>query len=126
LEHLFDTYAGAVAKTNDTLAERAVTLGGIALGTVRHAAKGSKLPEYPRETKRDLEHVKLLAERLDGYLAGLRESRSLTEQLGDTDTNDVLTGMIINFDKHAWFLRSTLDGGPITPSSDGPRQETRP
>ena len=34
------------------------------------------LPEYPGDTTRDLDHVKLLAERFEAYLVGVRESRA--------------------------------------------------
>jgi starvation-inducible DNA-binding protein len=52
--------------------------------------------------------VKLLAERIDTYLAGIRESRAIGEKLGDTDTVDLLTGVVTEFEKNAWFLRATL------------------
>jgi starvation-inducible DNA-binding protein len=73
---------------NDTIAERAVTLGAKAYGTARHVAKASKLPEYPQDTTRDLEHVKLLSERIETYLEGARESRGIAEKNGDTQTAD--------------------------------------
>ena len=100
----------SLANHNDAIAERAVTLGGRAYGTARHVAANSKLPEYPQETSRDLEHVKLLAERIEGYLGGLRETRKLGEQDGDTDTVDLLTGIVSEFEKHVWFLRASLEG----------------
>ena len=108
LHPLFETFAVGLAVHNDTLAERAVTLGAKAYGTARHVAKTSKLPEYQQETVKDLDHVRLLAERFDVYLKGLRESRALAEQHQDTDTVDVLTGAITEFEKHTWFLRATL------------------
>jgi starvation-inducible DNA-binding protein len=108
LHPLFETFAVGLAEHNDSIAERAVTLGAKAYGTARHVAKTSRLPEYPQETVKDLEHVKLLAERFDVYLAGLRESRKLGEQHQDTDTVDLLTGVITEFEKHTWFLRATL------------------
>ncbi len=37
-----------------------------------------------------MEHVKLLADRIENYLEGLRESRGIAE-------------------KHAWFLRASLE-----------------
>ena len=109
LHPLFETFAVSLAGHNDEIAERAVTLGGLAHGTVRHVAKTSKLPEYPQDTTRDLEHVKLLAERFDTYLIGMRDSRGVAEKNGDTDTVDLLTGIITEFEKHAWFLRASLD-----------------
>lgn len=108
LHPLFETFAVSLAAHNDSIAERAVTLGGKAYGTARHVAAASKLPEYPQETTRDLDHVKLLAERIEGYLHGVRTSRALGDELKDTDTVDLLTGIITEFEKHAWFLRATL------------------
>jgi starvation-inducible DNA-binding protein len=110
LHPLFETFAVGLAAHNDAIAERAVTLGGRAFGTARHVAKVSSLPEYPQETQRDMEHVKLLAERIEKYLEGARESRGVGEKLGDTDTVDLLTGIITEFEKHAWFLRASLEG----------------
>jgi starvation-inducible DNA-binding protein len=110
LHPLFETFAVGLAEHNDTIAERAVTLGAKAYGTVRHAAKTSRLPEYPQETTRDLEHVKLLADRIEKYLEGLRESRAVAEKHADTDTEDMLTLIVTEFEKHAWFLRASLEG----------------
>jgi len=109
LHPLFETFAIGLAAHNDAVAERAVTLGARAYGTARHVAKASRLPEYPQDTTRDLEHVRLLADRIEKYLEGARESRSLGEKLGDTDSVDLLTGIITEFEKHAWFLRASLE-----------------
>lgn len=109
LHPLFETFAVGLAAHNDTIAERAVTLGGKAYGTARHVAGASTLPDYPQETSKDLEHVKLLAERFDKYLVGVRESRSLAEKLGDTDTVDLFTQIVTEFEKHSWFLRASLE-----------------
>jgi starvation-inducible DNA-binding protein len=109
LHPLFETFAVGLAGFNDQIAERAVTLGARAYGTARHVAKASKLPEYEQDTTRDLEHVRLLAERFDKYLAGLRDSRKVAEQNQDTDTVDLFTQVITEFEKHTWFLRASLE-----------------
>lgn len=109
LHPLFETFAVSLANHNDSIAERAVTLGGRAYGTARHVAKTSNLPEYPQETSRDLEHVRFLAERIEKYLDVVRDSRSAVEKLGDTDTVDLFTGIVTEFEKHAWFLRASLE-----------------
>src|SRR5688572_33489847 len=70
LHPLFEQFATELATHNDALAERAVTLGGFAHGTIRQVAKASRLQEYPPNTTRDLEHVVALAERIDSYLKG--------------------------------------------------------
>jgi starvation-inducible DNA-binding protein len=109
LHPLFETFAIGLAAHNDTIAERAVTLGARAYGTARHVAARSKIPEYPQETTRDFEHVKLLADRIETYLDGARESRKIAEAQGDTDTVDLFTTVITEFEKHAWFLRASLE-----------------
>lgn len=109
LHPLFETFAVSLANHNDSIAERAVTLGARAYGTARHVASRSRLPEYPQETTRDLEHVRLLAERIELYLEGVRESRAIGEKQGDTDTVDILTRIVTEFEKHAWFLRASLE-----------------
>jgi starvation-inducible DNA-binding protein len=108
LHPLFETFAISLGNHNDSVAERAVTLGARAYGTVRHASKMSRLNEYPQETTRDLEHVKLLSEQIDKYLAGGRQARTVAEKFGDTDSVDLLTGIITEFEKHSWFLKASL------------------
>jgi len=108
LHPLFEQIANELATHNDAIAERAVTLGGLATGTTRHVAKSSRIADYPLDVTRDSEHVQLLADRIDTYLAGLRDSRGIADKHGDTDSVDLLTGTITAFEKHAWFLRATL------------------
>ena len=108
LHPLFEEFATQLALHNDSIAERAVTLGALAIGTTRQAAKFSRLPEYPTETTRDLDHVKALADRIDTYLQGVRESRAIAEQQGDSDTFDLLSTVVTEFEKNNWFLRATI------------------
>ena len=110
LHPLFETFAVGLAGFTDAIAERAVTLGGRAYGTARHVASKSRLPEYPQDTTRDMEHVKLLAERFEAFLEGARDSRGKAEELKDTDTVDLLTQVVTEFEKHSWFLRASLEG----------------
>ena len=79
LHPLFETFAISLSNHNDAVAERAVTLGAKAYGTVRHVAATSRIPDYPLETTRDLEHVKLLADRIEKYLEGVRDARAIGE-----------------------------------------------
>jgi starvation-inducible DNA-binding protein len=108
LHPLFEQFATQLAEFNDAIAERAVTLGGLAAGTARHVAKTSRLSEYPQDTTRDLDHVRLLAERFDVYLAGVRESRAIVQELADEESDGLFTDVITQFEKNAWFLRATL------------------
>jgi len=110
LHPLFETFAIALAAFNDQIAERAITLGGLAHGTARHVARASTLADYPEGTTRDLVHVELLAARIEQYLAGVRAARKEAVERGDDDTEGLLTEVVTAFETHAWFLRATLGG----------------
>lgn len=109
LHPLFETFAVSLANHNDTIAERAVTLGGTAVGTARQVASRSTLPEYPVDVRGDIAHARLLAERFESYLDGLRSARQVADAHGDTDSVDMLGVVITEFEKHAWFLLATLE-----------------
>jgi starvation-inducible DNA-binding protein len=109
LHPLLDGFATALAGFNDEVAERAVTLGARIGGTVRQVAGASRLTELPADMVRDLELVALLADRIEGYLSGLRAARAVAEERDDQDTVDLLTGMVEQFEKNGWFLRATLE-----------------
>ena len=124
LHPLLETFAVSLAAHNDSVAERAVTLGAKAYGTARHVAGASRLPEYPQETTRDLEHVKLVADRMDVFLAGLRAARGDADERDDIDTVDLLTGIVTSSRSTAGSSgqrsgseRKTQSGarGPVTP-----------
>ncbi len=110
LHPLYETFATALAAFNDEVAERAVTLGARVHGTARHVAKASRLPEYPADAVRDLDTVRHLADRIDAYLDGVRKARDVAQAKDDQDTVDLLTGVVEQFEKNAWFLRATLEG----------------
>ena len=86
-----------------------MTLGARVHGTARHVAKSSRVPEYPADSVRDLETVQLLADRIESYLDGVRKAREVADQRDDQDTVDLLTCVVEQFEKHAWFLRATLE-----------------
>jgi len=110
LHALFDAIAGAAQGFNDEVAERVTTLGGRALGTVRQAAGRSRLAEPAPETSRDLDFARMLSQRVERYLDGVREARRAAGEAGDEDTVDLLTGVAREMEKQGWFLQATLAG----------------
>src|SRR6187200_819142 len=73
LHLLYDTVAEVVLEYVDTIAERATTLGGLALGTARMAAAATTLDEYPVDAVDGMETVAVVADRLASYGASVRE-----------------------------------------------------
>src|SRR5229473_487929 len=64
LHELFDKVADDVEDFTDDIAERAVELGGVALGTVQVIAKNSRLTAYPLDLASGKEHVAALSSAL--------------------------------------------------------------
>ena len=110
LHPLFDQFATDLQLQNDELAERIRTLGSLAVGTARHVAANSRLPDYPQDVTKDMEHVKLLAERIGTFLDGARAGRKVAIELEDDESVDALTTTITMFEKHAWFLHASMGG----------------
>ena len=54
--------------------------------------------------------MKLLVERIESYLVNVRKGRDVADESKDQDTVDLLTGIIVEFEKNAWFLRASLEG----------------
>ena len=106
---LFEQFAIALAAFNDTIAERAVTLGAVVKGTTRQVASASRLPEYPADAVRDMDHIAHLADRFDSYLSGIKETRKVAEESGDIDSVDLMTQVVTEFEKNTWFLRASLE-----------------
>jgi len=108
LHELFDDVAGRVEAQIDEIAERAVQLGGTALGTLRMAAAASTLPEYPAGFTESLAHAAAVADRLAAYGAAIRAAIDEAAALGDADTADMFTGFSREADKDLWFVESHL------------------
>jgi starvation-inducible DNA-binding protein len=61
LHELFDQVHGAALEASDLLAERAVQLGGTAIGTVQAVAERTTLKAYPTDASDGAAHVDLLS-----------------------------------------------------------------
>lgn len=108
LHLLFDELAESVEGFVDLIAERVTALGGEARGTVRMAADGSRLAEYPSTLTRGIQHVEALAERYAQYAASTRAGIDDSAKAGDQGTSDLLTEVVRAIDKHLWFLDAHL------------------
>jgi starvation-inducible DNA-binding protein len=110
LHELYDTVAESVLEYVDVIAERATALGGLALGTVRMAAAGSTLAEYPLDAVAGMDSVAAVADRLAAYGASVRAGIDRAAELDDQDTSDVFTEVSRAIDKHLWFVEAHLQG----------------
>jgi starvation-inducible DNA-binding protein len=108
LHKLFDEFAEALTGYVDEIAERAVQLGGTAMGTNRMSAAESRLPEYPSEVMGSMEHVSALTERYAAVAASTRAAVETAEEAGDLDTVDLMSAISLGMGKWLWFLEAHL------------------
>ncbi len=110
LHLLFDGVAEALFPFVDELAERATTLGGVALGTVRMASASSRLEEYPDGLAAGRDHLEAVRERLAAYCGALRTAIAEAETHGDPTTVDLFTEASRAADLQLYFVESHLQG----------------
>jgi len=108
LHELFDELAEGLEKHLDTIAERATALGGLVHGTVRMAAAGSELDEFPESVTEGLAQVKELSARYAALGAAVRAAIDEAEEAEDKGTADMFTDMSRDLDKSLWFLEAHL------------------
>ncbi len=106
LHELFDKVFIATSAYVDLLAERAVQLGGVALGTVRDSARTSHLPEYPHHIVTGQDHVHAVAKALAAFGKKVRTSIDEAEACKDADTMDIFTEISRGTDKWLWFVEA--------------------
>lgn len=108
LHELFDKVAIQTEEYTDLIAERAVILGGTALGTVRVAASNSSLSEYPLEISAGADHVDALSTALSDFGKKIRKNIDEVDELGDMDTADLFTEVSRGIDKLLWFVEAHI------------------
>jgi len=106
LHELFDKVAEAVEGYVDEIAERVVQLGGVAEGTVRMAAAGTRLVEYSIEISEGLAHVEGVARALSTFGEEARNTINEADELEDSDTADLFTEISRGIDKWLWFVEA--------------------
>ena len=108
LHTLFATMAIELDANADLLAERLVTLGGVAQSTTRAAALQSTIPEYPNTLTEGLDHVRALAERFASYATEVRGNITDTADVEDPGSAAIYTEISRGADKQLWVLESHL------------------
>ena len=116
LHALFDELADALREHNDTLAERAVALGGRVDATVRQVASQSRLQVYPAGVVAGSAHVRAVIDRIETYVDGAGEAMGAIEADGDRVSADLISGVLASLEKYAWMLHATLEAEADEPT----------
>jgi len=103
---MLDGFRDEQDEWNDTMAERAVQLGGTALGTTQTTAAATKLPPYPTDVYAIADHLAALIDRYADYGNALRDNIDEADEAGDPDTADIFTEVSRGIDKQLWFIEA--------------------
>lgn len=106
LHELTDRLAAEAHAHTDTVAERALALGGVVDGTLQAAAETSPLPAFPRRERDATRLVEELLARLDVAVAAMR--RSLAASADEPNTQDVYVEILRALEKDRWMLQAHL------------------
>jgi starvation-inducible DNA-binding protein len=114
LHLLLDKHADEQLALVDKLAERVQTLGGIAVGDLRHVAEITKVPRPPDGCEEVPAMLSRLLEAHEIILSDAHEAAARVAALGDDGTNDLLVSDLIRTGElQAWFLAEHLVDTPL-------------
>jgi starvation-inducible DNA-binding protein len=110
LHKLLEEQYTTLAVASDEVAERARSLGGMAIGTLKEFIECATLKEQPGQYP-DAETM--IANLVDDHEAVIRNLRKFVEateeKFNDMGTSDFLTAMMEAHEKMAWMLRAFLE-----------------
>jgi starvation-inducible DNA-binding protein len=113
LHKFFEEQYTELSQFVDDIAERARSLGGWALGTLKEFSQQARLSEHPGQYPKAREMIANLLADHETIVRQLRTDLEAAEKHHDMGTNDFLTGLMEKHEKMAWMLRAFLQAESV-------------
>jgi starvation-inducible DNA-binding protein len=113
LHLLFDEHAEAVLAASDPVAERIVILGGVPVAGPGQIAERSGVREAPASAISPAEMLEALVAATEGVIRRARHAIATADEHGDPGTSDLVTGVLREREREAWFLFALLREGNL-------------
>lgn len=106
IHEMLDMFRDQIDTWTDTIAERAVQLGGTAFGTSQEVAKRTKVAPYPTDIHAIDDHLRALIDSYARVANNVRKDIDEATEAGDANTADIFTEASRGLDKALWFLEA--------------------
>ena len=107
VHEMLDPFNDKLLEYADTFAERAVQMGGVALGTPEFIVGITSYDSYPINISNVEDHLRELSIRYATIANNVRAD--INENKADAATIDILTAAVEDLDKYVWFMESHLE-----------------
>jgi len=109
LHLLFDRHAGQIDEMIDQIAERIMTLGGVAIAMGADVAETTLIPRPPKGREDAATQLSRLLHAHEVILVEARTMARLAAERGDDGTNDLIVSSVIRTNEtQVWFLAEHL------------------
>lgn len=106
IHEMLDLFRSQIDTWTDTIAERAVQLGGTALGTSQEVAKRTSVAPYPTDMHAIDGTLRALIDSYAKVANNVRKAIDDATEAGDANTADIFTEASRGLDKALWFLEA--------------------
>lgn len=104
----FEEIYSELESTIDEVAERTRSIGHYAVGSLGEFLKLTQLAEEKPSKNDSKSYIKILLNDYESIIITLRKNIEIADKQGDAASEDFLVGILGEFEKTAWMLRSHL------------------